>query len=135
MSFEFFITLSDNDEMSGDDLRRWHPLETDVELHLRKSLFSRRGLILRIVKRGKGEEGLITDHADPDKQYWDMDARLLPDISLILKMLRQNTKSGFSLQASWSGEYPSQQMGVSIDEMAEIVEKGLIETRTKYYIK
>lgn len=135
MSFEFFITLSNNDGMSRDDLRRWHPAETKVELRLYKSLFSNRGLTLRIVKRGEGEGGLLTDNADPDKPYWEMDVQLLPEIGHLLKLLRQNTKSGFSLQANWAGEYPKRQMEISIDEMVQIIEKGLIETRTRYNIK
>lgn len=135
MSFSFYITLSNNDRMNKEELHRWHPVETKVELHLNQSFLSKQGLTLSIVKRGEGEEGVLTDYADPDKAYWDMDVHLLPEIGHLVKVLRQNTKSGFSLQASWTGEHPTHQMEVSIDEMVQIIEKGLIGTRTRYNIK
>jgi hypothetical protein len=135
MSFNFYVILSHIDEMSKEDLRRWQPTDSKIELHPIISFSSKRTSLLSIEKRGQGSGGLLTDNADPDKPYWDMNVELLPEIGHLIKLLRQNTKSGFVLQAHWSNEYSSRQIEISVDEMIQIIEKGLVGTRTKYIIQ
>ncbi len=135
MSFIFTITLSDDDEMSNNDLSRWHPKDSEVELRLYKSIFSKRSTLLGVEKRGQGPGGLLTDNADPDALFWDIQSELLPEIANLLSQLRQNTKAGFLFCAYWAGEKSSGQIEISIDELVQVIKTGKIGTRTKYLIR
>ena len=135
MSFIFTITLSQDDKLNQDDLKRWHPINTRVKLCLRKPLFSKRGNIISIEEQSWEVAGLLTDNADPDLPCWDMRNELLPEIAQLVKLLRQNTKSGFLLRAYWAGEHPINQIELSIDEMVDTILRGQIGTKTTYLIR
>jgi hypothetical protein len=134
MSFIFVITLSQEDALSKEDLKRWHPIDSKVELHLGKSLFSKRGRFLSVEKRGQGMQGLLTDHADPHAEFWDIHPDLLPDLAKLMKILRENTRSCFILEACWVNEGSSKHTKISIEELAKIIEEGKISTKANFLV-
>jgi hypothetical protein len=71
VSFIFTITLSRDDNLSQDDLERWHPINSRVKLSLHKPLFSIRGNFIIVEEQSRAPEGLLTDNEDPDLLYWD----------------------------------------------------------------
>jgi len=134
MSFVFTITLSPEDALSKDELKLWHPIDSKVELRLGKSIFSKRGRFLSVEKRGQGSAGLLTDNADPDAEFWDMQPDLLPDLEKLLKIVRENTKSCFVLEVYWFGEGSSERIKISVDELAQIIEEGRISTKANFLV-
>jgi hypothetical protein len=134
MSFIFEITLAQEDALSKDDLKRWHPTDSRVVLHLGKSLFSKRGTILAIGTPDYGAAGLLTDNADPDAEYWDMNPALLPDLVKLLKIVRENTKSCFEIEAYWIGERLAKPIQVSVDELGRLIEQGKISTKAHFLV-
>ena len=134
MSFIFVITLSEEDALSKDDLKRWHPIDSKIELRLRKSIFSKRGRFLSVEKRGEGPQGLLTDNADPDAEIWDIQPDLLPDLAKLMRIVRENTKSGFILEAYWVGEGSSEHIKISVDELTKIIQEGRISTKANFLV-
>jgi len=134
MSFVFVITLADEDALSKEDLTRWHPIDSKVALRLGKSFFSKRGRFLSVEKRGEGTEGLLTDNADPDAEFWDMQPDLLPDLAKLMKILRENIQSCFILEARWINEGSSEHTKISIDELTKIIEEGRISTKANFLV-
>ena len=134
MSFVFTITLAPENALSHEDLRRWHPTDSQIELHLSKSMFPKQSTVLSVEKRGQGSQGLLTDNADPETKFWDIKSDLLPDLVKMLKVLRENTKSCFTLEAYWFGKRSSEQVRISIEELARLVEQGKIGTRANFLV-
>jgi hypothetical protein len=134
MSFIFVITLSEEDALSNDDLKRWHTIDSKVELRLGKSLFSKRGRFLSVEKRGKGMQGLLTDNADPHAEFWDLEPDLLPDLAKLMKILRENTQSCFILEACWINEGSSKHTKISIEELTKIIEEGKLSTKANLLV-
>lgn len=129
------ITLSKDEAISKDVLRSWGSPNSKVELYLVKSAFTKKGNILHVSEVRQGCAcSLLTDNADWNSLYWDMIPEFLPDLTQLLKSLRKNTKSGFSFQALWVGETPSEHVKISIDELAQVIENGKIGTKIKYLI-
>ena len=134
MSFIFVITLAEEDALTKEDLQRWHPTGSKVELRLGRSWFSKRGRYLSVGTRRYGSAGLLSDNADPDKEYWDFEPDLLPDLATLLKTLREHTKSCFILEACWINEGASQHTPISIDELTRMIEEGRISTKANYLV-
>jgi hypothetical protein len=129
------ITLSKDDAISKDVLKSWVSPNLKVELYLAKSAFSKKSNILHASEVRQGCAcSLLTDNADWNSLYSDMIPEFLPDLAQLLKLLRQNTKSGFSFQALWVGETPLEHIKISIDELVQVIENGKIGTKTKYLI-
>jgi hypothetical protein len=134
MSFIFVITLSKEDALNKEDLNRWHPIDSKVELSVGKSLFSKRGRVLSVQKRGKGMQGLLTDNADPHAEFWDIEPELLPDLAKLMKLLRENVKSCFILEACWFAEGSSEPIKVSVEELTKIIEEGRLSTKANFLV-
>jgi hypothetical protein len=59
----------------------------------------------------------------------------LPRLAGILRAMRQQTSSGFSFEALWVGESASEERRVTIDELARLVEKSKLGTKTRYLVE
>src|SRR5678815_3193742 len=79
---------------------------------------SRRSGIVHI----PGPEGgcgcsFLADTADWDAPRWDMIPSTLPRLAGILRAMRQQASSGFSFEALWVGEAPTEERRVTIEEL------------------
>jgi hypothetical protein len=134
MSFVFTIKLMSEDALSEDELKDWHPNNSRVRLFLNNSMFSKRGTVLSVGPRVHDLEDLLTEKADPNAKFWDIHTALLPDLAELLKAVRENTKSCFTLEAYWFGERSSNQNKISIEELVQIIEQGKISTKTNFLV-
>ncbi len=63
-----------------------------------------------------------------------MQSELLPDLMRLLKIVRENTKSCFILEAYWVGGRSSNQMKVSVKELVRLIEQGKISTSANFLV-
>jgi hypothetical protein len=49
--------------------------------------------------------------------------------------MRQQAASGFSFEAFWVGESPTEERRVTIEELARFVEQSKLGTKTRYLVE
>jgi hypothetical protein len=129
------ITLAKDDVISHDVLMNLNQSNSKVAFGLTKDFISKRSNVLYLAEVGQGCAcSLLTDTAGWNPLYWDLRLEVMPDIARMLKLLRQNTKNGFSFQAHWIAEAPAEHIAVSMEEMAQVIERGEISSKAKYWI-
>jgi len=77
----------------------------------------------------------LADSADWGAPTWDMIPSTLPRLAGILRSIRQQASSGFSFEALWVGESPTEERRVTIDELAHFAEQSNLGTRTRYLVE
>ena len=77
----------------------------------------------------------LADSADWNAPTWDMIPASLPRLARILRAFRQHTSSGFSFEALWIGESPTEERHVTIEELARFAEESKLGTKTKYLVE
>ena len=98
--------------------------------------FSRRSSGVLQIPGPEGSCGcsFLTDSADWGAPTWDMIPATLPRLSGILRSIRQHTSTGFSFEALWVGESPTEERHVTIDELVQLVELSGLGTKTRYVV-
>lgn len=76
----------------------------------------------------------LTDQADWNAQYWDMDTAARLRLDGALRALYQIAPSDILVWAIWSGDRVAEERSVSLEELSEIVRDGRLETRTRYHV-
>jgi len=66
---------------------------------------------------------------------WDMVPSTLQRLAGILRSIRQQASSGFSFEALWVGESPTEERRVTIDELAHFAEQSKLGTKTRYLVE
>jgi len=77
----------------------------------------------------------LTDNADWNAPTWDMIPSTLPRLADILHSIRKQTSSGFSFEALWVGDSPTEECHVTIDELVRLVGQCKLGMRTKYWVE
>jgi hypothetical protein len=76
----------------------------------------------------------LADSADWNAPTWDMIPDTLPRLASILRAIRQHTNSGFSFDALWVGESPTEEERITFDEFIRLVERSSVGTKSRYLI-
>ena len=76
----------------------------------------------------------LTDDADWDVAHWSMKPETLPELEREVRILHQLSATDIELTALWAGESVTEQIALSIDEMATVIRSGQIGTRSQYRI-
>jgi hypothetical protein len=76
----------------------------------------------------------LAESADWSAPTWDMLPSTLPRLSRILRTIRQHTAAGFAFEALWIGESADEENRVRIDELASLVERSKLGTKTRYLV-
>ena len=76
----------------------------------------------------------LADSADWSAPTWDMIRSTVPRLAGILRAIRQQTSGGFSFEALWVGESPTEERRVTIDELARLAEESKLGTKTRYLV-
>ena len=77
----------------------------------------------------------LADSADWDAPTWDMIPSALPRLGGILRAIRLQTSSGYSFEAIWIGESPTEERRVTIDELVRLAEESKLGTKTRYLVE
>jgi len=59
----------------------------------------------------------------------------LPRLGGILRAIRLQTSSGYSFEAIWIGESPTEERRVTIDELVRLAEESKLGTKTRYLVE
>ena len=79
--------------------------------------------------------GMLTDYADWNAEFWDLQPALLPHTANLLSLLSERVPNGFIFEALWAGDKPAETLTVSFDELRDLVLKNQIRTKANYVVK
>jgi hypothetical protein len=77
---------------------------------------------------------LLTDEAEPEAPYWDMNAAELPALAATLRVLGDELPQGFGFRATWTGSEVREERVLGADELAEIALASRLNEFTLYRV-
>jgi len=78
---------------------------------------------------------LLTDQADWDAATWDLKQEALTPLAEAVKLITSMGPKGLVVEAFWGGDNSKETVEVTPDELAEIILKNQLRTRTSYAVK
>ncbi|MDH5507167.1 MAG: hypothetical protein OEZ02_08100 [Anaerolineae bacterium] len=133
MSFFVSMELNQLDAVDQKTLDQLVHADSGLYLSLKGSLPGKRGVGIGVYEN-EFHQRLLTDRAHWDDPTWDMDAKLRLDLALILIAIHKNSRECFTFRAYWIGDEPVEEINLTIDEMAQIVKKNRVKSRTLYTV-
>jgi hypothetical protein len=109
-----------------------------VELYFQgtTSFFGRGNARFNISETGEGCAcSMLTDDADWNAEFWDLQSALLPHTANLLSLLNERVPNGFIFEALWADDRPTETLTVSFDELRNLVLKNQIKTKAKYVVE
>lgn len=77
----------------------------------------------------------LTDQADWNAPTWDMLPSARAALAETLRTLRRHTTHGFSFEAIWTGDSPTEDCNVSIQALAGLAAQNEIGTKVRYLVE
>ena len=130
------VRLAQPDAARASEICRAADIPTCLEKQRLFSFTSRPSGILQIPgPEGGCGCGFLADSADWGAPTWDMIPSTLRRLAGILRTIRQQTSTGFSFEALWVGESPTEECQVTIDELVRLTEQSKLSTKAKYLVE
>lgn len=98
------------------------------------SLFGRGNLRLGISEEGGCACSMLTDEADWNAAFWDIQPEMLPHLADVLSFIAERVVGSFAFEDLWVGEKPKETVEVSPDDLKDAVLKNRIGTKVRYVV-
>lgn len=137
MCLILLVKLSKTDAIDKKSTGKFNAHENGLEINADRRLFSpKMANKLFIAELGQGCGcSLLTEEADWNAATWEMELDKIAGLPELLRKIYKQSTQRITFQALWGGDFPSEEISTSLDELEIIILEGRISTTARYIIE